>query len=436
MKEKPIEIEHTFENIKTAACIGVTLSKEGKKEAEEHLEELKALTTTLGLEPKESHVVQLKNYDAATFIGSGKVQELADLFEKNGIDVVIFDDEIHPNQQRNLEQIFKKPVIDRTELIIEIFADRAQSKEAQLQIDLAKIRYQLPRLKRLWTHLSRQRTGGGGGGGGYLKGEGEKQIEIDRRILKAKIAKLEKELIEVRAHRETQRQARIRNKIPTFAIVGYTNAGKSTLLNALTDAHVITEDKLFCTLDTTTRKYTLPNHQHILLIDTVGFIRKLPHTLVEAFKSTLEEVCYTDILLHLVDVSHPQAKEHAEATMQVLKELKADKKPQIVVLNKVDALANPLQVTRYRLEFTKSVAISAKNKTGFDELLEVMTREIKALRKAFKLKIPQSEYALIAELMKEGHVIKSEYEDNDVILEIEIPKELEHKVKPYEVHEN
>lgn len=429
MKEKTIEIEHIFESLKTAACIGITLSKEDKPTAEEHLKELASLAETLGLEPKEQIVVNLKNYDAATYIGSGKVQELAEKFTNEAIDVIIFDDEITPNQQKNLEQIFKKPVLDRTELILEIFADRAQTKEANLQIELAQIRYQLPRLKRMWTHLSRQRTGGKG----YLKGEGEKQIEIDRRILKAKIAKLEKELKEVKAHRDTQRQARLKNKIPTFAIVGYTNAGKSTLLNALTDAGVITEDKLFCTLDTTTRKFTLPNHQNILLVDTVGFIRKLPHTLVEAFKSTLEEACYTDILLHIIDVSHPMVKEHAAATFQVLKELKADKKPQIVVLNKIDALSNPLQLTRYRMEFQKSVGISAKEKKGFDDLLNLMMKEVSALRKVLHLKIPQSEYGLIAELMKQGQVIHSEYEENDILLKIEVPKELEHKVVNYQL---
>jgi GTP-binding protein HflX len=429
MKEKPIEIEHTFASLKTCLCVGVCLAKEDKPIAEEHLKELESLAKTLGLEAKQSVVVSIRNFDAATFIGSGKVSELADLVNQEGIDVIIFDDEISPNQQKNLEQIFKKPVIDRTELILEIFADRAQTKEAQLQIELAQIRYQLPRLKRMWTHLSRQKVGGGGGG--YLKGEGEKQIEIDRRILKAKIAKLEKELKEVRAIRETQRQQRLKTRIPTFAIVGYTNAGKSTLLNALTDAGVITEDKLFCTLDTTTRKFTLPNHQNILLVDTVGFIRKLPHNLVEAFKSTLEEVCYTDILLHIIDISHPAAKEHAIATMQVLKELKADRKPMINVLNKIDALSNPLQLTRYRMEFQKSIGISAKDKRGFEELLEMMMKEIKALRKTFKVRIPQSEYGLIAELMKEGQVLHSEYEENDVIMEIEIPKELEHKLQPY-----
>jgi GTP-binding protein HflX len=429
MKDKPVTIEHTFEMLKKAACIGVCLAKEDKPLVEEHLKELGSLANTLGLEPIFQIVVPIKQFDSATYIGSGKVQELSEKMEQEGIDVIIFDDEITPNQQKNLEQVFKKPVIDRTELILEIFASRAQTKEAHLQIELAQIKYQLPRLKRMWTHLSRQRTGGSG----YLKGEGEKQIEIDRRILKAKITRLEKELKEVRAIRETQRQQRKKTKIPTFAIVGYTNAGKSTLLNALTDAGVITEDKLFCTLDTTTRKFSLPNHQSVLLVDTVGFIRKLPHTLVEAFKSTLEEVCYTDILIHVLDVSHPMVKEHAEATMQVLKELKADKKPQIVVLNKIDALHNPMLVTRYRMEFQKSIGISAKEKKGFDDLLEMMMKEIKALRKIFKIKIPQSEYGLIAELSKQGQVLKSEYEENDILLEIEIPKELEHKLQPYQV---
>ena len=222
-----------------------------------------------------------------------------------------------PYQQRNLEQAFKKPVMDRTELIIEVFAQRAQTIEARLQIELAKIRYQLPRLKRLWTHLSRQVAGGGG----FTKGAGEKQIELDRRMLRQRVTRLQKEIEEVRAVRATQRASRIRTGIPTFAIVGYTNAGKSTLLKSLTQAEVLVEDKLFATLDTTTRKFKLPSNQEILLIDTVGFIQKIPHTLIAAFKSTLEEAIHTDVLLHLIDASSPQALEQAKATNEVLKEL-------------------------------------------------------------------------------------------------------------------
>jgi GTP-binding protein HflX len=431
MKEnKNLEIDHDFETLNNAMLIGVYLSKEDKTAAEEQVKELASLATTYGFESKSEHLVHLRSFDVATYIGSGKVEELAKIAHDQNIDVIIFDDEISPNQQKNLEQVFKKPVIDRTELILEIFAQRAHTKEAALQIELAQIRYQLPRLKRLWTHLSRQRSGGGG-----MMGEGEKQIEIDRRILKARITRLEKDLLEVRAHRDTQRQARLKSKIPTFAIVGYTNAGKSTLLNALTDAGVMMEDKLFCTLDTTTRKFMLPNHQNILLVDTVGFIRKLPHTLIEAFKSTLEEVCYTDILLHIIDISHPLAKEHAKATLEVLKELKADKKPIITVLNKMDKATNPIIAAKYRLEFPKTVAISATEKTGFDDLMEIMMREIKALRKTFNLRIPQKEYALIAELMQLGQVIHSDYEENDVLLTVELPREFEHKITAFKVKE-
>jgi GTP-binding protein HflX len=367
--------------------------------------------------------------EAATYLGKGKIDELSKLAVEIGADVVIFDDEISPNQQRTLEEIFKRPVIDRTELIIEIFAQRAQTKEARLQIELAKVKYQLPRLKRLWTHLSRQ--AGTGGAGAYLKGEGEKQIEIDRRLLKRRVDVLRKEILDVEKQRETQRSQRLRTGIPTFAIVGYTNAGKSTLLRSLTEAHVLVEDKLFATLDTTTRKFVLPNRQEILLVDTVGFIRKIPHTLVTAFKSTLEEAIHTDILLHLIDVSHPSAELQAEATDKVLKELGADKQPIITVLNKVDQCTNPAMLHKLRLKYPRTVQISALNKTGFDALLELMTETISKLRKTFKLRVPQSHYAVVAEIMKEGRVIFIDYENSDILLHIEIPAHLEHKVKPF-----
>jgi GTP-binding protein HflX len=423
------EVREGIHQLKTALIVGIYLNKEAKKECEEYLEELTALADTLGLEVVSSHPCPIKKLCAATYIGSGKVEELAKIANEMHADAIIFDDEISPNQQKNLEEVFKKPVLDRTELILEIFAQRAQTKEATLQIELAKINYQMPRLKRLWTHLSRQKVGGGGA---YLKGEGEKQIELDRRILKERRAKIESEIKEVRRQRQTQRHQRIKNKIPSFAIVGYTNSGKSTLLNALTDAGVLMEDKLFATLDTTTRQYTLPNNQSILLVDTVGFIRKLPHTLVAAFKSTLEEVLYTDILLHVVDISHRAAKQHAEETLKVLKELKASDKPIITLLNKIDKCENPIIATRFRVEYSKTVVISAKEKTGFDDLFQLMMKEIKALRKIVRLKVPQSEYALISELIKEGRVLTSEYDENDVILLVEIPNELEYKTLIYQ----
>ena len=355
--------------------------------------------------------------------------------EEQQLDLAIFDEEISPQQQRNLEKALKKPVIDRTELIVGVFAQRAQSREARIQVELAASRYQLPRLTRLWTHLSRQRTGGGGGkgGGGFLKGEGEKQIEIDRRILRKRIDQLQAELKEVKKHRETQRRARIRTGIPTFAIIGYTNVGKSTLLKALTDADVLIEDKLFATLDTTTRRYTLPNRQEVLLIDTVGFIRKLPHPLVAAFKSTLEEAVQADILLHLIDVSSPQAVNQAATTLDVLKELKADKRPLITVLNKADQCTQRLMIEKMRVTYPKTVEISALKSQGLDQLLDLMIREISLLRKTVTLRIPQSHYALVSELMREGKVNSVEYEENDVLLEVEIPQHLEKKVALFEV---
>ncbi|MCI5052705.1 MAG: GTPase HflX [Simkaniaceae bacterium] len=423
------DTKYTLKDLKRVIVVGVYFEKSALPTCQEHLLELEELANTYGFEVIERIPVHIRKFDAGTFITKGKLEELVERSSERGADVVIFDDEITPNQQRNIEKALKRPVIDRTELILEVFAQRAQTKEAMLQIELAKIRYQLPRLKRLWTHLSRQRVSGKG----YLKGEGEKQIEIDRRLLRKRITALEKELSEVRAVRQTQRQARMRSDLPTFAIVGYTNAGKSTLLNSLTQAGVLEEDKLFATLDTTTRKFHLPNHQSILLIDTVGFIRKLPHGLVAAFKSTLEEVCYTDVLLHVLDVSDPAAIEHAQATREVLKELGADDYPMITLLNKIDLLESQHLLTRFRVEFPNTVAISAKTREGFDQLMETLEEQIRKMRTLVSLRIPQSEYRLVAELRECGKVTECDYEENDILLTVEIPSTLKHKVIQYEV---
>ncbi|NGX27631.1 MAG: GTPase HflX, partial [Chlamydiae bacterium] len=283
--------EEEVKDFKMAMLIAFYLKADEKDFSEESIDELERLAETYGLETVAKIPVPLRQITSSTIIGKGKLQELFAVAEEYSADVIIFDEEITPQQQRNLEKVFKRPVLDRTELILGVFAKRAQTKEARLQIELAKIRYEMPRLKRLWTHLSRQVSGGGG----YLRGAGEKQIELDRRMLRNRESRLQKEISQVRAHRSTQRRARQRTGIPSFAIVGYTNAGKSTLLNALTQAEVLVEDKLFATLDTTTRKFSLPNNQEILLIDTVGFIRKIPHALIAAFKSTLEEAIHTDV---------------------------------------------------------------------------------------------------------------------------------------------
>ncbi|MBF5059422.1 GTPase HflX [Candidatus Neptunochlamydia vexilliferae] len=432
MKEDKLyeDIKYDISDLKTALAAGGYNRAADLPLCKEHLDELASLATTYGFEVVAQEPCSIRTIDAALFFGKGKVDELRQKGEEVGADVIIFDDEISPNQQRNLERIFKKPVIDRTELILEIFSQRAQTKEAMLQVELAKSHYQMPRLKRLWTHLSRQSSGGGG----FLKGEGERQIEIDRRLVRKQITRLKKELEEVHHQREVQRKSRVRSGIPTFSIIGYTNVGKSTLLNALTDADVLMEDKLFATLDTTTRKFTLPNHQEILLIDTVGFIRKIPHTLVAAFKSTLEEAVFTDILLHLIDANHTLAEEHAESTYAVLKELTAEDKPIITVLNKVDALEDKKVIARYKLKYPRVVPISALNHEGFETLLEMMMTILKDLRKVVHLRIPQKEYALVSELMEEGRIITQDYEENDILLEVEIPKALAHKVEKY--HDN
>lgn len=399
----------------------------------EHLEELALLTETFGVEIVGKIPCGIRRYDASTFVTEGKLEELVQAAKDTQANLVIFDDEIAPSQQRNLEITFGMPVIDRTEVILGVFAQRAQTKEARLQIELAQVKYQVPRLKRLWTHLSRQHGSGGGGagGGGYTKGEGEKQIEIDRRILKRQIDLLQKEIEEVKIHRDTQRTSRQRSEIPVFAIIGYTNVGKSTLLNALTQAGVFVENKLFATLDTTTRKFTLPNNQEILLIDTVGFIRKLPHLLVAAFKSTLEEAFQADILLHMVDISHPMAEEQAETTYEVLKELNVENKPILTVLNKVDVCTDKAKITRMKIKYPRTVAISALTKEGFDDLLEIMIDELSKQRKTVLMRIPQSDYAVVSEVIRLGNVLHQEYEENDVLLSVDLPSAVTERLKRY-----
>lgn len=397
---------------------------------EEHLGELERLADTYGIATALKVPCPLRKIDASTYFGKGKLQELLALAIEHSIDVVIVDEEIAPSQQRNLEKLFGRTVLDRTEVILGVFAQRAQTKEARLQVALAQVKYQMPRLKRLWTHLSRQ-AGTMGGGGAYLKGEGEKQIELDRRLLERRIDHLQGEIAAIRSYRETQRQARMRSAIPSFAIIGYTNAGKSTLLNALTAAGVFVEDKLFATLDTTTRKFTLNNNQEILLIDTVGLIRKLPHLLVAAFKSTLEEALYADVLLHLIDASHPMAEEQAATTFEVLRELGTQGKPIITVFNKIDQPGARERAFQLHLKYPKSVAISATACTGFDELQDAMVRELSAQRRTLNLLIPQSEYALVAEVIRQGVILNQEYIDDAIAIKAEVSWLLGEKLQKY-----
>ncbi len=413
-----------------ALLVGFYAHGSDKPACLEHLNELKLLTETYGIEEATLTPCFLKSISSSTYMGSGKLEELAEYTKANQYNLVILDEEISPAQQRNLEKAFQMPVMERSEIILAVFAQRAQTGEAKLQIELAQAKYQLPRLKRLWTHLSRQK-----GGAVNQKGEGEKQLEIDRRLLEKQIKKLEREIDQVRKQRMTQRSKRLKTGIPTFAIIGYTNAGKSTLLKALTDANILVEDQLFATLDTTTKKFTLPNNQKILLVDTVGFIRKLPHTLVAAFKSTLEESLYTDILLHVIDVSSPTALEQAQTTLDVLKQLKAEHKPMITLLNKVDQCENRGVIKHLRLLFKNTVEISALKQEGFDALFEKMVTSLKKLTKTLTFLIPQKEFKFFSDILRDGVILDQEYQENDILVKATCPYELASKLHRFEVEE-
>jgi GTPase len=338
---------------------------------------------------------------------------------------IIFDDELSPAQGRNLENLLARKVLDRTQLILDIFAQRARSREGRLQIELAQLQYLLPRLTGMWHHLSRQ-TGGIG-----TRGPGETQLEVDRRRVQERIARLERELESVRKTRAVQRQGRKRHQWPVAAVVGYTNAGKSTLLNLLTGADVITEDRLFATVDPTTRSFVLPNNQRVLLTDTVGFLRKLPHTLIESFKATLEEVHEADLLIHVVDLSHPRIDEQMAAVDSVIKELDAFGKQTLIVFNKIDNLNDRELAKAYVQRFPGSVAISARTGEGVGDLVQVLQDALAQWRLRSRFRIPASESAVVAEIHRVGHVLELRYEGNDVLIVAHVPPHLEAKLAHY-----
>lgn len=331
----------------------------------ESLEELKRLAETAGATAVDKVFQNREKPDYKFFIGTGKVEELKALIASQRADLLIFDHELNPAQERNLEEFLGLHVIDRTELIINIFAKHALSREGKIQVELAKLEYQLPRLTGMWEHLSRQRGGIG------LRDVGEKQIELDRRLIRQRIVNLKKEIEKVRKERQVRREKRKKSHLPVVAIVGYTNSGKSTLLNALSGAEVLTQDKLFATLDPTTRRIYLPNNKVILLTDTVGFIQKLPHQLVAAFRATLEEVTEADLLLHVVDISHSYFEDQITAVYNVLEELKAAAKPMITVFNKVDRLEKKIP-KKIIEKYKPAVAVSALHKTGLENVIKAL----------------------------------------------------------------
>ncbi len=368
---------------------------------------------------------------AATFIGKGKADEFSKHCKSADVDTVIFDDELTPAQSRNLENLFQCKILDRTSLILDIFAQRARTREGKMQIELAQLQHLLPRLTRFWGHLSRQR-----GGIGMRGGEGETQLETDRRRVQDRIARIIRDLEVVRRQRSTQRNARHRNHWALASIVGYTNAGKSTLLNTVTGADVLAEDRLFATLDPTTRRLRLPTNQNVLLTDTVGFIRKLPHGLVEAFKATLEEVVQTDLLIHVVDVSHPQAQEQIESVDAVLREIGAEGKPTLMVFNKIDQLnGSPEMLTRFLERHPHGVPISAATGEGIPALLAELGSQLRPIREFMELSVPHDQSDVIARLHEVGQVVERDYTGETARFKVRIPPHLHEEFAPFFVRE-
>jgi len=390
------------------------------------MNELGELAQTAGAEVVGDGIQKMESLQAATFIGKGKAEEFADFCKRHDVDTVIFDDELSPAQSRNLEKIFNCKVLDRTSLILDIFAQRARTREGKLQIELAQLQHLLPRLTRFWGHLSRQ-----AGGIGMRGGEGESQLESDRRKVQERIDKISRDLDLVRRRRATQRAGRQRSQWPLASIVGYTNAGKSTLLNALTGADVLVKDILFATLDPTTRRLKLPSNQNVLLTDTVGFIRKLPHGLVEAFKATLEEVVQADLLLHVVDISHPQAEKQIVAVNSVLAEIGAGEKSTVMVFNKTDKLTDGGMLNHLREKFPHAVGISAITGEGVSQLLSELETQLKPKREFLELRIPQEQAAVIARLHKVGQVIERRYNGKTVKFKVRIPPHHHDEFAPF-----
>ena len=411
--------------------VGVELKSRKGVEPRDSLEELTELATTAGGQVVGEGVQKLVSPCATTFIGKGKAGEFSDHCRRADVDTVIFDDELSPAQSRNLEEVFNCKILDRTALILDIFAQRARTREGKLQIELAQLQHLLPRLTRFWGHLSRQQ-----GGIGMRGGEGETQLETDRRRVQDRIARISRDLQVVRRTRSTQRNARQRTHWALASIVGYTNAGKSTLLNTLTGSEVLVENKLFATLDPATRRLRLPTNQNVLLTDTVGFIRKLPHGLVEAFKATLEEVVQADLLVHVVDISHPRAEEQIQSVDAVLKEIGAEGKPTLMVFNKIDQLDGSRDtLTRFLERHPHGVAISAAKGDGIPALLAELGSQLRPVREFMELAVPHENADVIARLHEVAQVVERRYHGRTARFKARIPPHFYHEFAPFVVRE-
>ena len=405
---------------KKEKVILVAAALDDLEKAEQSLDELGELVKTAGAEVA-GQMIQLRDaVHPGTYIGSGKLDELKWLVWEKEADGIVCDDELSPSQINNLEEVLDCKIMDRTLVILDIFAARASTKEGKIQVDLAQLKYRQSRLTGLGKSLSRL------GGGIGTRGPGEKKLEMDRRLIKSRIAQLNRELADVRRHREVTREQRSRNHMPVCALVGYTNAGKSTLLNTLTGASVLEEDKLFATLDPTTRVLNLPGGQKILLTDTVGFISKLPHNLIEAFRSTLEEAKYADVILHVADMSNPQMDEQMYVTYETLEELGVLNKTVITVFNKCDKAGEDLLIRDFKSD--ARVVVSAKTGQGLDTLKEILEDWIREQRMEIKRLYPYAEAGKIQLIRAYGEVTKEEYQAEGIYIEGFVPRELYGKV--------
>lgn len=414
-----------------AFLVGVEIfGQESLLPLDDSLDELALLANTAGLEVVGELTQNLNKPNSKTFIGSGKVEELKALAEDSLAQVVVFDDELSPRHQRELEKALGENIrlLDRTSLILDIFAQHARTSEGMLQVELAQYEYYLPRLTRAWTHLARQAGGGGGRsgsvGGVGLRGPGETQLEVDRRIIGKRISHLKSELEKVRSHRLRHRDKRKKSRLPIVALVGYTNAGKSTLLNQLAQADVYVADQLFATLDPTTRRVELPGGYQSLFTDTVGFIQKLPTTLVAAFRATLEEIAEADLLLHVVDISHPNAMNHYEAVEETLEDINAAHIPVVTVLNKVDLLDDPDNAQEILKDYPRSIAISAKKRIGISEIKHLIQESLYETYAPITVRLPYQEGNLISVFHENGLIEKIEHERGGVFIDGRIPMRL------------
>lgn len=406
---------------------------------EESLEELALLADTAGMEVVGQMTQNMHRIDPATYIGSGKVLEVLEAAKDEDAKVIIFDDELSPRHQRELAKIFGDDIklLDRSALILDIFGQHARTREGALQVELAQYEYRLPRLTRQWTHLARQAGGLGGAGGVGVRGPGETQLEVDRREIGRKIGKLKEEIEKVRQHRRQHRANRRKSGIPVIALVGYTNAGKSTLLNALSDSDVYVANQLFATLDPTTRRVELPSRRTVLFSDTVGFIQKLPTTLVVAFRATLEEILEADLILHLVDISHPSVLSHIETVEDTLAEIEAVEIPRILVWNKLDKWqGQSYPILEDSDDYIEKVGISAHTQEGFDGLVQAIATALAAQLKSMKLLIPYKRGDLVSFLFQSARVIEQEHVADGIIVSVEMPQLLYDRFKEYEYVES